>query len=75
MDKVKPTYLNGLEFVQVSSLPYLQASKLADWLPISSYLQLMVHNINLDDCVLYREYEYWFDYCYTKTERLVAMDF
>ncbi|MDN4166790.1 hypothetical protein QWY31_14860 [Cytophagales bacterium LB-30] len=75
MDKVRPTFHNGLEFIQVSSLPGSQAQSLGEWLPISSYIKLMVNNISLEDCVLYKEYEYWFEYCYQKAERLVQFDF
>ncbi len=74
MEKVKPTYYNGLEFVQVSSLPFAQAFQLETWLSVKSYINLTLNNIKLEDCILYSEYEYWFDYCYKKAERLQLMD-
>jgi aromatic ring-cleaving dioxygenase len=62
MLKASPTFHRGVNFVQISSLPYEQQSSFQDWIPKNSVLKMEIHNIAMDDCVDYQDYTYWFDF-------------
>ena len=66
MLKASPTFFEGVNFVQISSLPYEQQSIFQDWIPANSLLKVEINSIMMDDCVDYREYNYWFDFKYQK---------
>jgi hypothetical protein len=68
MFKVSPTFHNGINFVQISSLPFDQKECFKNWIPMNSVLRMEINSITLSDCVEYSEYEYWFDYQYKKAE-------
>lgn len=68
MFKLKPLYLNGKKFIQLSQLPIRQANALISWLPVKSIMQLKNDDVELDDCVDYANYEYWFDTYFRKRE-------
>jgi hypothetical protein len=63
--KVSPHYDLGTGYVQISKLPFDQALKLRDWLPHTSIIKLRSFDEDLDDCIQYSEYEYWFDFLFT----------
>lgn len=63
--KASPHYDLGTGYVQISKLPFDQALKLRDWLPQTSIIKLRSLDEDLDDCIQYSEYEYWFDFQFT----------
>lgn len=68
MFKLKPMYLNGKKFIQLSQLPFRQASAFMSWLPGKSILRLWNDGVEMDDCVEYSNYEYWFDTYFGKKQ-------
>lgn len=68
MFKLQPIYLNGKKFIQLSQMPLRQASMLLSWLPGKSILRLKSEEVELDDCVEYSNYEYWFDNYFRKRQ-------
>lgn len=68
MFKLKPLYLNGKKIIQLSQLPVRQATALISWLPLHGILRLKNDDVELEDCVEYSNYEYWFDTYFQKRE-------
>ncbi len=68
MFKLKPIYLNGKKFIQLSQLPLRQATALLSWLPSKGVLRLKNDGVELEDCVEYSNYEYWFDTYFRKQQ-------
>ncbi len=68
MFKLKPIYLNGKKFIQLSQLPIRQANALLSWLPGKSIVRLINDGVELEDCIDYCNYEYWFDTYFKKRE-------
>ncbi len=66
MIKIQPTYHQGLEYVQLSRLPFKQAISLNEWLPETGIFKIFVDGEEINDCVSYDDYEFWFET--TKTE-------
>ncbi|MTI30453.1 hypothetical protein [Xanthovirga aplysinae] len=61
MRKAQPLYYNGLIFIPLSKLPLDQQRSFSEWFPETNYKKIRYFKIELDDCILYEEYEYWFD--------------
>jgi hypothetical protein len=61
MTKAKPLFSNGIEYVQLSRLPYGQSLQFLEWLSLSSYIAIVENEQVLDDCVHYDDYDYWYD--------------
>ncbi len=64
MLKASPTFHKGVNFVQISSLPFEQQSIFEDWIPQNSLIKMEINNITLEDCVDYQDYTYWYDFKY-----------
>jgi hypothetical protein len=64
MLKVTPNFHQGINFIQISSLPYEQQELFESWVPQSAMMKLEINNITLSDCVEYQDYAYWFDFQY-----------
>ncbi len=74
MTKVKPKNWNGVEYVNLSQLPFDQYQNILSWLPTTSFLGNEMKNRDLEDCVYYEDYEFWFDHKYLNLES-PAFDF
>lgn len=68
MTKVKPYNWNGVEYIHLSHLPFDQYQTIVGWLPSSSFLQNDKKNPEWEDCVYYKDYEFWFDHKYLNME-------
>lgn len=68
MTKIKPDFWNGIEYIQLSSLPFDQYQTIVQWLTTTSFLQNKNRKPEWEDCVYYRDYEYWFDHKYLNLE-------
>lgn len=66
MLKASPYFHQGINFIQISSLPHEQQQIFEMWVSQSAMMQLEINNIPLPDCVEYQEYAYWFDFQYQK---------
>lgn len=69
MRKVMPQFYEGLEFIQVSSLPMAQARSFRIYLSESYYRAIQVGNDMMKDCVAYEKYEYWFNYYFRGAQK------
>lgn len=61
MVKIQPNYHQGIEFIQLSQLSPHHAHRLSCWLPQTSRFRVAFEDIELEDCVAYDEYEFWFE--------------
>lgn len=68
MTKLMPNIWNGVEYVQLSNLPFDQYQIIVGWLPSSSFLAMDKEGVESEDCVYYEDYEYWFDHKYLNLE-------
>lgn len=59
----KLTYINykGIEYIQLSALPAIQANSLKQTLNKQTLIKILMGDVILNDCVLYSAYEKWFD--------------
>ena len=71
MLKASPNFHQGINFIQISSLPYEQQELFASWVPQSAKMKLVINNISLLDCVEYQDYAYWFDFQYQNHNSLL----
>lgn len=67
MAKVNPHFDLGTSYVQLSKLPFDQAMEFRTWIPMTSMISLNTTVGRVEDAIQYSEYEYWFDYYYSKT--------
>lgn len=68
MLKVRPRFSHGIEFIQLSELPFDQAQNLKNWLSLNSYLKINENNELIEDCIYYEDYEYWYDHQFDKLD-------
>ena len=60
--KAKPyTSAGNTQYVRLSALPEAQLSEIRNWLP-ESYI--MREPSKSEPCIAYRDYEFWYEYCY-----------
>lgn len=71
MLKASPNFHEGVNFIQVTSLPYEQQQLFKSWIPETSILNIEINNIVLSDCVDYQDYTYWFDFQYQTQDSLL----
>jgi hypothetical protein len=71
MLKASPNFHQGINFIQISSLPYEQQELFGRWIPQSATMQMEINNIRLPDCVEYQDYTYWFDFQYQNQNSLL----
>lgn len=71
MLKASPTFHQGINFIQISSLPYEQQELFGLWVPESAMMKLEINNISLPDCVEYQDYAYWFDFQFESKNSLL----
>jgi len=71
MLKATPNFHQGINFIQISSLPYQQQELFSLWIPQSAKIEIEINNIRLPDCVNYQDYAYWFDFQYQKQNSLL----
>jgi hypothetical protein len=69
MKKAIPSFHKGIEFVQLSKLPFEQYTKIKDRFPVGKLLTLDFYGHLLEDCIRYADYEFWFEHLYNQDQR------
>ena len=69
MNKAYPHINQGAGYIQLSRLPFNQCLKLKNWLSQNSLIKIRTDNREIEDCIQFSEYEYWFDFFYAEKER------
>ncbi|WP_194973712.1 hypothetical protein [Aquiflexum lacus] len=60
MTKLIPLMVEGKRIVQLSQLTIDQANDLRSWLPANSLQKLRIQGMEINDCISFETYEYWF---------------
>jgi hypothetical protein len=60
MKKINVRIYKGIEYVQLSELPAIQAESLKNTLNERTLIKILMDDEILHDCVLYSAYEKWF---------------
>ena len=60
MKKLSICTYKGIEYIQLSTLPAIQADSLRQTLNERTLIKILVDDVILNDCVLYSAYEKWF---------------
>lgn len=71
MLKASPTFHKGINFIQISSLPFEQQELFQEWVPQSCIMEMRINNILMDDCVEYQDYTYWFNFQFAQSNTLL----
>jgi hypothetical protein len=71
MLKASPNFHQGINFIQISSLPYDQQELFNLWVPESAKMKVEINSISMNDCVEYQDYAYWFDFQYQKQDSFI----
>lgn len=60
MTKLIPLIVEGKKIVQLSQLTIDQANDLRSWLPANSLQNLRIQGMDINDCISFETYDYWF---------------
>ncbi|MFN3801233.1 hypothetical protein [Belliella pelovolcani] len=60
MTRLIPIEIEGRKLVQLAQLTIDQANDLRSWLPSDSLKKVSLHGVDLQDCVDFETYDYWF---------------
>ena len=60
MTKLIPLIVEGKKIIQLSQLTIDQANDIRSWLPANSLKKLRIQGMEINDCIAYDTYEYWF---------------
>jgi hypothetical protein len=60
MAKLIPIVIEGQKIIQLSQLRIDQANDLRCWLPGNQLHKFVFQGLELNECILFETYEYWF---------------
>ena len=60
MNRIIPFQIEGKKMIQLCQLTIDQANDLRSWLPKNSLERINYQGIELNDCVPFETYDYWF---------------
>ncbi|MBN3581693.1 hypothetical protein JYB64_04790 [Algoriphagus aestuarii] len=60
MTKLVPISIAGRKWIQLSQLSSKHAKQFRSWLPVNSLKKIPFQGIELNECVDFSTYEYWF---------------
>ncbi|SNS11721.1 hypothetical protein SAMN06295967_103251 [Belliella buryatensis] len=60
MTRLIPIEIEDKKLVQLAQLTIDQANDLRSWLPSDSLKKVSLHGVDLQDCVEFETYDYWF---------------
>ncbi|WP_373396384.1 hypothetical protein V8V91_16985 [Algoriphagus halophilus] len=75
MTKLVPISIEGRKWIQLSQLSSKQAQQLKSWLPVNSLKKILFQGMELNECVDFSTYEYWFRSSYVSNRSQNALDF
>lgn len=61
----KPKLYKGIEYVQLKELPGDQQARIKESLNQELFIKILVNGELHQDCILYKDYSYWFERVYT----------
>jgi hypothetical protein len=75
MTKLVPISIEGGKWIQLSQLNSKHAKQLKSWLPVNSLKKVLFQGIELNECVDFSTYEYWFRSYQASNQSLSTLDF
>lgn len=78
MQKISPSFFEGIAYVQLQTLPLNQKEAILSWLSADSFYKFSLQDEVMDNCILYDEYEYWYEHVFQYhdyTDLPFALDF
>jgi hypothetical protein len=75
MTKLIPIFINGKKWIQLSQLSVDQGRSLKSILPLGSLQKVIFQGIELNDCLDFDVYEYWFKSDQILGQRHALLDF
>ena len=60
MSRIIPFQVDGKKMIQLGQLSIDQANDLRSWLPNDSLQKVSFQGMELNDCVAFETYDYWF---------------
>lgn len=70
MEKAK--HFKGIDYIQVSELPQEEQDQIQNWLSNEVKIKILTPEGLKSDCVLYKDYKYWYDSIYTAIKPVEA---
>lgn len=64
MEEVKR--YKGIDYVRLRSLPIEEREQIVNWLNSDITIKIQTEAELMDDCILYKDYEYWYNHVYSK---------
>ncbi|NJN26539.1 MAG: hypothetical protein HC819_11455 [Cyclobacteriaceae bacterium] len=62
MNKVRPRHIQGYTYLHLSDLPFDQMVHFKEWIVETDILKLRSNTKTLENCVLYDQYDFWFEH-------------
>lgn len=75
MTKLVPISIDGGKWIQLSQLSSNHAKQFKSWLPVNSLKKIFFQGIELNECVDFSTYEYWFRSHHASSRNLNSLDF
>lgn len=75
MTKLVPISIEGVKWIQLSQLNSNHAKQFKSWLPVNSIKKIFFQGIELNECVDFSTYEYWFRSHQASNRSLNSMEF
>lgn len=60
MTKLIPIFIEGKKWIQISQLPVDQVKAIRAYLPVNSLKKIFFQGLELNDCLDFDTYEWWF---------------
>lgn len=60
MTKLIPIFIEGKKWIQISQLPVDQVKAIRAYLPVNSLKKVFFQGLELNDCLDFDTYEWWF---------------
>lgn len=55
----------GIDYIRISELPTDQMESINNWINLDLIIKIQTEQRLLHDCLLYKDYEFWFNNIYT----------
>lgn len=75
MTKLIPIFIEGEKWIQLSQLSVDQARTLKSFLPVNCLKKILFQGMELNDCLDFNTYEYWFNSQQISGQRQALLDF
>jgi hypothetical protein len=75
MTKLIPIFINGKKWIQLSQLSVDQVRSIKSVLPLDSLKKVVFQGIELNECLDFDTYEYWFKSQHISGQKQALLDF